>query len=415
MKNPIFDIDNWKEITATLARNKIRTFLTAFGIFWGTAMLAMLWGGAQGMQRMLRGQFEGFATNSAIIASSRTSMPYKGYKKGMYWSLTQTDIDNIRHSVSDIKAMSAVSNRSASLHYGTKSYEASVQGVESAFPEIFTPVIYSGRFINEADERDSKKVCCIGKRVAGELFGSTDPLGKFIEVNNIYYRVVGVVGQESEVQINGDVDNMITIPLSTMRKAYNLGTRVDMALIDVKSGHSPAELQPQIERIIRLSHPIHPDDKRAIMYMDISEEFDMIDKMFTGVDVLVLFVGFGSLLAGIIGVGNIMWIIVKERTQEIGIRRAIGAKPRDIIMQVLSESIVLTVIAGIAGICFASGILAIAEMITPPINEEPLPFQLTFYSAIIILVVFLTLGTAAGTIPAIKAMRIKPIEALNDK
>lgn len=151
------------------------------------------------------------------------------------------------------------------------------------------------------------------------------------------------------------------------------------------------------------------------MYMDISEEFDMIDKMFTGVDVLVLFVGFGSLLAGIIGVGNIMWIIVKERTQEIGIRRAIGAKPRDIIMQVLSESIVLTVIAGIAGICFASGILAIAEMITPPINEEPLPFQLTFYSAIIILVVFLTLGTAAGTIPAIKAMRIKPIEALNDK
>ncbi len=108
----------------------------------------------------------------------------------------------------------------------------------------------------------------------------------------------GVVGQESEVQINGDVDNMITIPLSTMRKAYNLGTRVDMALIDVKSGHTPAELQPQIERIIRLSHPIHPDDKRAIMYMDISEEFDMIDKMFTGVDVLVLFVGFGSLLAG---------------------------------------------------------------------------------------------------------------------
>ena len=226
---------------------------------------------------------------------------------------------------------------------------------------------------------------------------------------------MGVVGQESEVQINGDVDNMITIPLSTMRKAYNLGTRVDMALIDVKSGHTPAELQPQIERIIRLSHPIHPDDKRAIMYMDISEEFDMIDKVFTGVDVLVLFVGFGSLLAGIIGVGNIMWIIVKERTQEIGIRRAIGAKPRDIIMQVLSESIVLTVIAGIAGICFASGILAIAEMITPPINEEPLPFQLTFYSAIIILVVFLTLGTAAGTIPAIKAMRIKPIEALNDK
>ena len=161
-------------------------------------------------------------------------------------------------------------------------------------------------------------MCCIGKRGGGELFGSTDPLGKFIEVNNIYYRVVGVVGQESEVQINGDVDNMITIPLSTMRKAYNLGTRVDMALIDVKSGHTPAELQPQIERIIRLSHPIHPDDKRAIMYMDISEEFDMIDKMFTrgrcaGAVRWIRIAPCG----GIIGVGNIMWIIVKERTQEI--------------------------------------------------------------------------------------------------
>jgi len=414
MKNPIFDIDSWKEIAATLSRNKTRTFLTAFGIFWGTAMLSMLWGGAQGLQDILRRNFAGLSTNMALVFSGKTSMPYKGYAKGMWWSLTQTDVDNLRTRVPEIDAMSGVSNRSTTAVYGKHSKSTRVQGVEEQFPRIFAPIIYEGRFINDSDERNMKKVCVIGKAIADEIFGSESPIGKFIALDNIYYRIVGVAGQLSEVQINGKIDEMFTIPLSTLRQAYNTGQNIDQIMVTVKTGHRPDELKQRVQRIIRSNHPIHPDDKQAIEYWDVSEEFETVDNMFTGVDILVLFVGFSSLLAGIIGVGNIMWIIVKERTQEIGVRRALGAKPRDIIAQILSESVVLTTIAGIAGICLAVIILsAVASGTT--VNGDVPRFQLSFTHAMIILVTFLTLGTAAGIIPAVKAMRIKPIEALNDK
>lgn len=415
MKNPIFDIDNWKEITATLSRNKTRTFLTAFGIFWGTAMLAMLWGGAQGLQDVLRRQFSGFATNTALVHSNPITMPYRGYSKGMWWTVTQSDVNNIRKSVSGIDALTPIATRSTNAAFGSKTVSSRIQGVSSEYPKINEPIIYGGRFINEADEYNDRKVCVIGKRIADELFRGDDPVGKFISMDNIYYRVVGVAGQKSELNINGRLDDMVVVPISMMRRAYNLGNNIDFMLFTAKQGVRPSDLQPKIERILRAAHPIHPDDTQAIRFMDISKEFEMVDNMFTGVDILVLFVGLGSLMAGIIGVGNIMWIIVKERTQEIGIRRAIGAKPRDIIMQILSESVVLTIVAGTAGICFAVLILSAVAHGSADETGEMARFQLTFMNAIYILILFLSLGTAAGIIPAIKAMRIKPIEALNDK
>lgn len=414
MKNPFFDIDNWKEITATLSRNKTRTFLTAFGIFWGTAMLSLLWGGSKGLQDVLSRNFAGLSANTAICFTNKTTMPYKGYAKGMVWSLTQTDIENVRNRVPEIDALSGVSSRSTTAVYRDHSKATQVQGVEEQYTKIFTPVIYEGRFINESDEREMKKVCVIGKALANEIFGNESPVGKFIALNNIYYRIVGVAGQLSEVDMNGKIDEMFIIPHSTLRQTYNMGQNVDMFMLTAKRGYKPADLIPRIHRIIRANHPIHPEDKQALQFFDISEMFETVDNMFTGVDILVLFVGFSSLLAGIIGVGNIMWIIVKERTQEIGIRRALGAKPRDIIVQILSESVVLTTIAGIAGICFAVLVLSVVADQTTVGDDVP-RFQLSFTHAMIILATFLTLGTAAGIIPALKAMHIKPIEALNDK
>lgn len=415
MRNPIFDIENWKEIGATLARNKTRTFLTAFGIFWGTAMLAMLWGGAHGLEDILRRNFDGFATNVAFVEADRTSLPYRGYNKGMTWNLTVNDVANIRRMTPFLEASSAVGGTGTkTVTNGKRHSSGSMMGVEASYTRIFLPVIYEGRFINEADESNSRKVCVLGKRVAGELFGVESPIGKFVEVSGIYYRVIGVAGQTSEVQIMSKVDDSIIVPMSTMRQAYNLGDNIGALMVLAEQGHSPKELEGAIGRAIRLSHPIHPDDKKAIGLFDISEQFAMIDNLFIGLNILALFVGAGTLLAGIIGVGNIMWVIVKERTQEIGIRRAIGAKPRDIIAQILSESVVLTTIAGIAGICFAAAVLAGAEIMTADEISSP-RFQLTFGQAIGIMVTFIVLGTAAGTIPAIKAMRIKPIEAMNDK
>lgn len=417
----VFDIDNWKEITATLARNKTRTFLTAFGIFWGTAMLALLMGGGKGLRELMESNFTGFASNSAIISSGRTTMPYKGYKKGMYWSLTTTDVDNIRRAVPEIKAVSPMTSRNANVSYSTQNFSnCTVQGIEPNFMDVMNPMVKSGRFINDIDMAKDSKVCVLGDNVAKQLFRGEDPVGKFVKADNVYYRVIGVVKQRSDMSIGGRTDDSMFIPMSTARRAYNMGNQVGYLTIVAKDNVKIADLKARLHRVIRANHPIHPDDENAVWIMDISEMFEQIGAVFSGIDILILFVGLSSLIAGIIGVGNIMWIIVKERTKEFGIRRAIGAKPRMVLEQILSESAVLTLVAGTAGICFAVGILGISTMAVhnanpdvPPLQE--VSFQLSFGLAIGITALFIILGMAAGTIPALKAMRIKPIEAMNDK
>lgn len=414
MRNPVFDIENWREIGATLARNKTRTFLTAFGIFWGTAMLAMLLGGAQGLEYVLRRNFDGFATNTGVMFPGNTSMAYKGYNKGRQWSMTTSDVDQIRRAVPEITALTTLNSYSSAVAYGRRHTSAQLQGVDSDYPQIYLPKMYEGRFINATDDASDRKVCVLGKTVSDNLFPGVSPLNKYVSVNGIYYKVVGVAGQTSEMTLNGRLEESVVIPSSTMRKSYNLGNSVGAVMFMVKNGVTPTDIKPRIIRILSNNHSIHLDDKQAIMYWDISEQFAMIDNLFMGISILALFVGVGSLLAGIIGIGNIMWVIVKERTQEIGVRRAIGAKPRDIIVQILSEGVVLTAIAGVAGICFAVIVLAIFEFITVGTTDMSV-FQLSFSKAMGILITFLVLGTLAGVIPALKAMRIKPIEAMNDK
>ncbi len=415
MLTNLFDIENWREIGATLARNKTRTFLTAFGIFWGTAMLAMLIGGASGLRGMLMRNFDGFATNMGCCFPNRTTKAYKGFNKGMSWKLDDRDIEFIRRTSSALDLSTKLNFEMGSVKYGTKSTARQVQGVESDYFKIQLPVIEAGRVLNSSDEAQIKKVAVIGKNVAAELFGTENAIGKYISVNGVYFLTVGVISQTSEVSIGGKIDDSVILPSTTLRRAYNKGIDIDGFIYTAKPGHSPKEIEPIVRKAASTFHPIDPTDKDAMFFMDISENFAMVENLFTGISLLAIFVGIGTLLAGIIGIGNIMWIIVKERTQEIGIRRAIGAKPRDIIVQVLSESMVLTAIAGISGICFAVMVLTIAEKITHDPILGSAHFQLSFTKAVGIMAVFLILGTAAGIVPAIKAMKIKPIEALNDK
>ncbi|MDE5841199.1 MAG: ABC transporter permease, partial [Muribaculaceae bacterium] len=231
----------------------------------------------------------------------------------------------------------------------------------------------------------------------------------------IYFKIVGVASQLSDASIGTRLDESVILPSSTMKRAFNVGNKVDFFVYTAPPGKSPSDNEATIRRILSSSHSISPDDRNAVEFMDISEMFEMIDNLFLGISLLALFVGFGSLLAGVIGVGNIMWIVVKERTQEFGIRRAIGAKPADITMQVLSESVMLTLVAGTLGVCFGALVLGIADKVTfdPVLGHAG--FELTFRAAVIIVALFFVLGSLAGTIPAIRAMRIKPIEALNDK
>lgn len=415
MKTSILDIENWREIVATLSRNKTRTFLTAFGIFWGTAMLAMLWGGVHGFEGIMRRNFAGFATNTGAVFSGVRGMNYKGFNKGSWWTLTEQDVADIRRLAPYMQYSSEVNRKYVSASYNDKSKSANALGVDADFSRIQVPVIYEGRFINDTDVRSSAKVTVIGKNLSNELFGGESPIGRYVSLNGIYFKVVGVAGQKGEASIMSRVDDSFVLPSATMRVAFNRGTMVEGLIYTAPDGHKPSDNEKAIRRIISATHYIHPDDERAVNFMDVSEMFEMIDTMFLGLSILALFIGASSLMAGVIGVGNIMWIIVKERTHEFGIRRAIGAKPADITVQVLSESVLLTIVAGIAGVCFASLVLGLVDKGTMSPTLGAAGFQLPFSTAATIVAVFFVLGSLAGTLPAVKAMRIRPIEAIRDK
>lgn len=410
MKTALFDIENWREIGATLARNKTRTFLTAFGIFWGTAMLAMLLGGEKGLEHKLMKNFEGFATNSAVFFANRRTISYEGFNKGSGWSVTFKDIEAIRQ-LDGVEAVATTNSvGSVTVSAGKHGTSAAIQGADQDYVRVFLPKMYSGRFINESDQVNARKVAVVGKNIADKVFPGRDPVGEFINIAGIYYKVIGVAGQEAEINVGGDkLDNQINIPISTLSRAFNLGDVVGGTMMTAQEGFTPTQLRPRIFRVIRANHPIAPDDDQALFFFDVSEQFAMVDKLFAGVNLLALFVGIGTLIAGIIGVGNIMWVIVKERTQEIGIRRAIGAKPRDIVTQILSEGIALTFVAGMAGILFAVCALAAVQKLADA------PFIIRFGQAVGIMAIFMILGVCASIIPSLKAMKIKPIEAINDK
>lgn len=414
----LFDTDNWKEIGATLARNKTRTFLTGFGIFWGTAMLALLLGGARGAKGLLMRDFDGFATNSAIMWPQRTTEPYHGHAKRRAWDLDVTDLERMRQGLQGIKEITPYySHWGVSFRNGRFSLSGSVYGVEPDYAEVMLPAVYSGRFINEADVAKGRKVAAVGRKVANELYpGNPSPLGEHIQVNGISYTIVGIVGQTNEITMGGNrLDESVCIPASTFRRAFKRGDTIDALMLVADDGVKIAPLIPRMRHMIYTRHYISPTDEAAMRVMDISEQFEMVDNLFHGLSLLALFIGVSTLLAGVIGIGNIMWVIVKERTQEIGIRRAIGAKPLDIVIQILSEGMMLTAVAGLAGICFATLGLWVAQTLTATPEAADAGFQMTLGQAAVIMITFATLGTLAGLIPATKAMRIKPIEALNDK
>lgn len=416
MKITVFDIDNWKEIGATLARNKTRTFLTGFGIFWGVAMLAMLMGGAQGAKDLLMRNFDGFATNSAILFTSNTRLPYRGHAKGRSWNMDVIDMERLRQAMPELETVTEqYSAYNCSFRNGRHTYAGAVGGASADWTKVMTPTIFSGRFINDSDVSNERKVAVVGKNVVNQVFpDNPEPLGQQIQINGISYTVIGVAGQTTEINMGSRVDETVFIPSSTFRRAFKRGDNVDVIMLVARSGQKISDLTDRIRRLLFSRHYISPEDKNALFVFDVSERFEMVDNLFRGVSLLALFIGVSTLMAGIIGVGNIMWVIVKERTQEIGIRRAIGARPSDIISQILSEGMMLAAVAGVAGIVFATAALGITQHLTA--NEISTPrFQMSLMQALAIVVTFLMLGMGAGLIPAIKAMKIKPIEALNDK
>lgn len=411
------DIDRWEEIFVTITRNKTRSFLTAFGIFWGIFMLVALMGGSQDIQEMMASNFAGFATNSGFTGSNQTSKAYKGFRKGRYWQLELNDIERIRHAIPEIEILSPVNSKWGikATYDKNESSSCSMKGVYPEYAEIETPILTFGRFINHIDIKEQRKVCVIGKQIYENLFpDGSNPCGKFINANGIYYQVIGVNTSSGNMSVNGWPPTTIVIPFSTMQQSYNFGNNIELLCYTAHPGNSIKNIQARIESVLKKAHLIHPDDKQAILNVDAEALFSMVDNLFKGINILSWMVGLGTLLAGAIGVSNIMMVTVKERTSEIGIRRAIGAKPHDIMSQILSESMVLTSLAGMAGISFAVLILQILELGTAQ-SETPGHFQISFWTAIGACIILLIMGMLAGLAPAYRAMAIKPIEAIRDE
>ena len=346
------DIDTYREIIDTLTRNKSRSLLTGFGVFWGVFMLIGLIGGEWGR---------------TVVA-------------------------------------------------GDKRYSSNVKGLLADYAQVEEPQMRYGRFINDMDIAQSRKVCVLGKKVYKTLFPQGgDPCGEMVRIDSTYYRVVGVDYSAGNVSINGSAEESVCIPLTLMQQAYNQGNRVDLICLTAKPGVTMSNIAQDIRDVVARAHQIDPTDEKAVTVFNTEVLFGVMDNMFQGVNFLIWLVGIGTLLAGAIGVSNIMMVTVRERTTEIGIRRAIGATPFNILGQIISESILLTAVAGMSGILFAVLILQMVEMGNTTDGIVEAHFQVGFWTAVGAVALLSVLGVMAGLAPAARAMSIKPVDAMRDE
>lgn len=409
--NRLFDTDNWKEILSALMRNKTRSFLTGFGIFWGVMMLVLLWSGGSGVIATVGQQFEGMSTNVAYLLALRTNENYKGFSKGRTWNMTLTDVASIENNVEGVRrAVPICQSYGKTIVAGNKSRSATVVGIAHGQYELERVVVEQGRTINDLDIRANAKVVAIGKRVAENLWPSGEPLGKTVTIGGNSFTVVGVINDFNQnVQIGGKVSESVHMALPLYQSTFHYFNNVHGVMVEMKPGVKLADITPSIEKCVFTPHSISPTDHGALYIIDFAKYFNMAQNILWGVRLLAIIVGAGMLFAGLIGVSNIMMVILKERTNEIGIRRAIGARPRDILTQFLCESTLLTLVAGMCGMMVAVGITAVLQLASGK------PFVLSFGEAMTITMIFVALGIAAGIMPARRAMTIKPIEAMNEK
>ena len=367
----IFDLDSWQEIWVAISRNKLRSVLTGLGVFGGIFILVVLLGIGNGFQGGIHESFEGFASNSCTFWTDRTSEAYKGYRKGRAWNMNNRDMQLLRERAQTIDKISPMTweyGNDKNVVNGQKSGSYTVMGVYPEHFEIQQQHILNGRLFNNMDINGYRKICVIGKEVYETLFrkGET-PIGQYIRVNGIYFQVVGVISPKSQISIGSDVESTVFIPFTTMQRAFNKGDFVNFLMCTTKAGYNAADVEEEVKTIIKRAHDISPTDAKALGSFDIERQFQMFDFLFIGVGFIIWFVGIGSLLSGIIGISNIMLITVRERTREIGVKRAIGAKHGTIMTQVICEALVMTAISGLIG--FMLGIAFLQTIDTLELNE----------------------------------------------
>ena len=305
---PLFDTDTFREILDSILRNRSRSLLTGFGVFWGVFMLMLLTGGGQGLKDLLVQNFAGFAQNTCIVATSTTTKPYKGFKKGRTWNLEYSDVDRLKAMVPELETVSpsvSLWGKSVTRDENTSS-RAVVKGARADYANIETPKIKYGRWLNDADNLQERKVCVIGKRVYEELFPEGgDPSGKRICIDGSYYTVIGVDWRDSNgISINGRASDAVTLPINQARRAYNLGNTIHLLCFTAKDGITMSDITPRVREIIARQHFIDPGDEQAMFLLNTQLIFGIVDNLFKGINFLIWLIGLGTLLAGVIGVSN---------------------------------------------------------------------------------------------------------------
>ena len=422
----MFDIDRWNEIWHALMKNKVRSLLTAFGVFWGIFMLIVMAGAGKGLSNGIIEGVGKFATNSTFLWTNRTGEPYKGFKRGRYWNMDSEDLKIIKEKVPEVQIISpknfgSNNNSGPNTVRGLKNGSFNIKGDYPEYVKIDPVTVEKGRWINQIDILEKRKVCAIGTKVFETMFQPDEnPLGQYLKISGVYYQVIGVIKPETRVNINGRTEESVFIPFTTMQQTFNMGNEVHFLALTSVPGVPVSVVEEKVKDIIKKRHSISPTDTQAINSVNIEKQFLQMRGLFMGISILTWIVGIGTLMAGVIGVSNIMLVIVKERTKEIGVQRALGARPITIISQIMLESVALTTVAGYIGLSLGVGLLELINKImeSQPKSNEEMFFrhpEVSISVAVASLIVLIIAGLFAGSIPAKRALQIKPIEALREE
>lgn len=414
----IFERDSWQEIFATMKKNKLRTFLTAFGVFWGIFMLVIMLGSGSGLRHGVLKEFQGSATNSFFVWAQTTTKAYKGMKPGRDYNFKNADT-KVLEQLEELDVVSPQNqlggyNGGNNVTRGVKTGNFQVMGEFPSITMVENMRLREGRFINPIDIAEKRKVCVIGPRVAEVLFTTAEKVvGDYIKINGVNFRVIGILIPQGSGQQYREQEQKIHIPFSTFQNAFNYGDIVGWFSITSKKEVPASVAEEKVIKLLKERHKISPEDKQGVGHWNTEVQFNKMNGLFKGIEWLVWFVGAGTLAAGVIGVSNIMLIVVRERTKEIGIKRALGATPFLVTSQIMIESLFLTSVSGLLGLLAGMGCI---RLINGLIEDDPTSmFQnptVDFHVVLGALTILLVSGAFAGLIPARKANAISPVEAL---
>ena len=419
----MFDLDKWEEIWLTMMQHKLRTALTAFGVFWGIFMLVILLGAGNGLRNGAMQNFD-IAKNAVFVWTEETTVPFEGFDAGRSVQLNNEDLaalhrlDEVAVIAPRLQVGNRFSGQALPIVRGDKSVAFAIMGDAPEFLEIKPYILEQGRFLNEIDMQRSRKVAVIGKRVRDELFDpEEDPIGGYVRIGGVPFQVIGVF--DTRVMGEQAINELQTVhlPLSTAQRTFNMANHIDWFGFIPAAGVTATETEDAVKEVFRSRHHISPDDRQALQSFNVEREFREMQGIFSGIAGFSWFVAIGTIIAGMVGVANIMMIIVRERTREIGIRKSVGAKPLSIVGMIILEALVISGVAGymglVSGVFLIEGVALAMEQVGAQSDFFANP-EIDFGVAISAIAVLVFSGVFAGFFPGLMAARINPIHALRD-